>query len=141
MPQKKSLKPLGPEGTISFKLTPIQNNKDRLYLIDIGADRKRDRITLVVTKNEGNPRTLLLEVYSFDSIFLNKSEAFSEFQIGSSIDIELVWSTNKHKVAVFVNNKQFLEIESPKIQFNNMGNIIYYGEDIEGKNKTEMTAE
>ncbi len=141
MPKIPQPKPLGQEGTISFKLTPTQNSKDRLYLIDIGAESQKDRITLVAIKNQEEPRQLALEIYNTEGNFLNTSKVFPDFKIGSSFGIELVWSTAKHKVAVFVATKLFLSIDDTRIKFSNLGNAISYGEDIKGDNRTEMTAE
>jgi len=134
-------KDLYPEGTISFKLTPIENGKDRLFLIDIGTGGEENRITLVISKNTDGTRDLLLELCNNEGECLNESRLFQDFQLGLAFNVELVWSTNKKKIAVFLDNESFLEIEDEKIKFNNLGNTIHYGEDINGENQTEMTAE
>lgn len=132
-------KNLKAEGTISFKLTPIENGKEKLYLIDVG-QKEKDRITLSVIKNGEGERLLLLYICNEDGECLEESEVFPEFKLGSAFDVELVWSSEIKKVAVFVNNAQKLEIVDDKIKFSDLGKEIHYGEDIMGENKSEMMA-
>ena len=128
---------LGAEGTILFRLTPIENNTDRLYLIDVGEESKRNRITLVTTKKtEG--RNLVLEIYNDDGEFLNAEKDFPGFQLGAAFDVELVWSTQENKIAVFVNEELFIQLEEEKVKFGSLSKEIHFGEDIFGNNKTEV---
>ncbi len=134
-------KNLSPTGTISFKLNPIENGKDKLYLIDFGTEQAKNRITLTVVKNVNGTKDLMLELFNNSGQTLETQMAFPGFQIGVAFDVELVWSTEKNKIAVFIDNEQFLLLEDAKIIFDDFGSIIHYGEDIIGQNKTEMTAE
>ena len=128
------------EGTITFKLNPIENGKDRLYLIDVGLAETKNRITLSVVKKD-DKRLLSLEIYNKEGEFLETSESFTDFKIGNAFDVELVWSTGHNKVAVFVDNKQFLEMGNDKISFDGLGKTVYFGEDITGENKTQINVE
>lgn len=133
-------KDLESEGTISFRLTPIENGKQKLYLVDVGHADK-DRITLSVTKNERGERQLLLAICNDEGSCLEKAEDFPEFKLGSAFDIELVWNSELNKIAVFLDNEQKLELVDSEISINNLGTEIHYGEDIMGNNKSEMVAD
>ena len=138
MAQLNLSKTLGAEGTISFRLNPVVNSTDRLYLLDFGEEQNKNRITLVVIKNSSQTRHLSLEIFNDNSKKLEKSEPFPDFKIGLAFDVELVWSTAQNKIAVFVNDNQFIELSDKDVKFSNLGNIIHYGEDIAGQNKTEI---
>ena len=140
MPQVTLPQNLSSTGTISFKLTPIENGKPRLYLIDFG-EQTKNRITLTVVKNDNGSRDLTLELLNNNGEPLETHKTFPSFQIGLAFDIELVWSTEKNKIAVFINDEMFLILTDNKVVFDDFGNVIHYGEDITGQNKTEMTAE
>src|SRR3989344_9365552 len=131
---------LSSTGTISFKLTPIENGKDKLYLIDLGTESEKHRITLTVVKNDTGLKFLKLELFNNKGEPLETHKSFPSFQIGLAFDVELVWSTEKNKIAVFINDEVFLILEDEKVVFDDFGNVIHYGEDIAGQNRTEMTA-
>lgn len=135
---------LGPEGTINFILTPMKNGTSRLFLIDIGTEEARNRISLLVTKENAtaDTRSLALEVYNDDGVLLPRQVApFPRFQLSAAYDVELVWSTQAKGVAVFIDDQRLLEISDPRVRFTNLGQEIHFGEDIQGQNQTEMLAE
>ncbi|MFC1623639.1 hypothetical protein ACFL05_00790 [Patescibacteria group bacterium] len=141
MPKINTNKNLGSEGTISFKLMPIENDKEKLYLIDVGLQKNKDRITLIVVKNASGGKDLMLKICNKNSECLGEVISFPEFQVGSAFDVDVVWSSVRNIVAVFVNDESRLIIKDDKVIFENLGNEIHYGEDILGGNKSEMTAE
>lgn len=141
MPKINYEKKLGTEGTISFKLTPIENDKEELYLIDVGSQVDRDRITLVVIKNAEGGKDLMLKICNNNSECLDKVIKFPEFQVGSAFDVEVVWSSTQNIIVVFINDESRLIIENTEVVFGDLGKEIHYGEDIFGNHKSEMTAE
>lgn len=142
MPQINTLQPLGAEGAIKFKLTPIKNGTNRLYLIDVGLEARKNRITLLITKDASGSRSLALELFNSAGVFLTESKAFPAFQLGTAFNVELEWSSGKHTVAVYIGDSddEFLKIENKDVVFEGLGSVVHSGEDIGGDNKTEIIA-
>lgn len=133
---------LNSEGTLSFKLTPTENGRKELYLIDFGEEIDKNRITLKVLKTEEDNRMLSLEIFNDAGIFLIDSKDFnSKFKLGCQYDVAIEWSSEYNQIAVFIDNDKFLEINNSDVKLDNLGNKIHYGEDISGNNKSEMRIE
>ncbi|MFA6077363.1 MAG: hypothetical protein WC735_04810, partial [Candidatus Paceibacterota bacterium] len=110
-----------------------------MYLLAIGSATK-DQITLVVTKDSTGNRSLQLEIINTSGVPAQWSTPFPDFKIGMSFDVELVWSSERNLIAVFIGNNEdpIMIQKDPKIQFVNLGNTVHYGEDINGDGQTEM---
>ena len=95
---------------------------------------------MVVTKDSTGNRFLQLEIINSLGVPAQWSIPFPDFKIGLSFDVELVWSSGRNIIAVFIGDSKdpiILEKDS-RIQFENLGSIIHYGEDINGDGQTQM---
>ena len=133
---------LDAEGTLSFKLKPTENGVEKFYLIDFGESEERNRITLSIVKNGGTSRSLLLEIYNKEGVKESDTTPFAYAEvINLSFEIDLAWSSKDERIAVYVNDEQYINMKKPSIKFGLLGKDIHYGEDINGGNERGVEVE
>lgn len=123
---------LGNEGTIAFVFEPSQIGNEITYLVDFGENPAKNRISLFLSYENGAVIVNLRAINKVGDV-ISGSKELIPFLLATKYSFIFTWSSLEKRIVFYLNGKEYFSLQNENLEFDDLGKIVFFGQDMEGK--------